>query len=719
MSAARSSKKLGTTTTSFDTEVKVLPVTNRESIEKLTGDDPWIRWSGVFGLYRMQKQSIIRDIEHLLDQPVPGGNGSREDLPAEGREIYSAVDLDPSQENILLRLKEEDRLIVQGPPGTGKSQSLTALVTDNLYHGRSCLVVSEKKTALDIIDRNLSDVGLAKYCVVIDDVYRDRKKIVDRVRYLLERRGEPSPAFRAYEYAELDEKHKSLKKTVNHHLSVLNLTCFGDDSAIGLIAKLHKLETENEFRAVSGMDSTLFKLNYEEYKSIESGLGQSHRLFPSAEAALCFDTIRDGHFEEVILTGKTLEENTRSILTLIEKMREIFDRQSAVYGSLFNRLTRINKYRIAALALFLPRYKSLQKDRASLISHYSNILSIWSQLDLFRYAFPDTGEAGSMQDLLQAVASIEATVKRMHALTDEFDRYAAWRAYIIRTGAPGSLILSALARQVPVELWETSFKVWYLKSFIGAYLQNHGIQEGLEQQLSSLADLDGSLMKEIPDKIIHTWDAIQKSFFQRQTISTVKQVYNYRRNKHYDRRNSLRKMIHCDPALFSTAFPVLLVNPVVCSSILPLVEDLYDCVLFDEASQLRIEDVFPALYRGKKTIISGDKHQMPPSSYFMPDQIPLLESSEDALEDTVIEISDDFLAESGSLLEYGMDSDYTAEYLDFHYRSQYPGLIAFSNAAFYGNRLVPMPAIAGDNPFQFHQVAGIYRKDRDKPHRGQ
>ena len=44
----------------------LLPCTNKETIESITKESPWLRWCGVFGLYKVQKQSIIKDIEDLL-----------------------------------------------------------------------------------------------------------------------------------------------------------------------------------------------------------------------------------------------------------------------------------------------------------------------------------------------------------------------------------------------------------------------------------------------------------------------------------------------------------------------------------------------------------------------------------------------------------------------------------------------------------------------------
>jgi hypothetical protein len=46
--------------------ITLLPSTNAETLDNLTKESAWIRWSGVFGLYKMQKQSIIKDLELLM-----------------------------------------------------------------------------------------------------------------------------------------------------------------------------------------------------------------------------------------------------------------------------------------------------------------------------------------------------------------------------------------------------------------------------------------------------------------------------------------------------------------------------------------------------------------------------------------------------------------------------------------------------------------------------
>jgi len=168
--------------------------------------------------------------------------------------------------------------------------------------------------------------------------------------------------------------------------------------------------------------------------------------------------------------------------------------------------------------------------------------------------------------------------------------------------------------------------------------------------------------------------------------------------------------------MFTDFFPVMMVSPTVCSSILPLTEGLFDIVIFDEASQLRLEDTFPALLRGKIRLVSGDSQQMPPSSYFQGGNAILTPADEDeesesfdTMKISAAKTNNSLeLADSESLLVYAENSNYKQSYLKIHYRSQHPSLINFSNHAFYGKRLLPMPCKQEYKCIQFVEVNGLY-----------
>lgn len=56
-------------------------------------------------------------------------------------------------------------------------------------------------------------------------------------------------------------------------------------------------------------------------------------------------------------------------------------------------------------------------------------------------------------------------------------------------------------------------------------------------------------------------------------------------------------------------------SPLSVSDTLPLDESYFDVVIFDEASQITLEEGLPPVYRAKQTIVVGDEMQMPPSNF--------------------------------------------------------------------------------------------------------
>jgi predicted DNA-binding WGR domain protein len=132
--------------------------------------------------------------------------------------------------------------------------------------------------------------------------------------------------------------------------------------------------------------------------------------------------------------------------------------------------------------------------------------------------------------------------------------------------------------------------------------------------------------------------------------------------------------------------PIWLMSPLSVSDTLPLEPDLFDVVIFDEASQIPTEDAIPALCRSSQVVIVGDEMQLPPTSFF---------SSAQSEEDMEVVAEEDgervaFLLDADSLLSQSA-RNLPATLLAWHYRSRFEALISFSNAAFYAGELVTIP----------------------------
>ena len=172
---------------------------------------------------------------------------------------------------------------------------------------------------------------------------------------------------------------------------------------------------------------------------------------------------------------------------------------------------------------------------------------------------------------------------------------------------------------------------------------------------------------------------------------------------------SIRELASGAPgAVVAAMRPVWLMSPTSVSDTLPLDPSLFDVVIYDEASQIPLEEAVPAMHRARQVIVVGDQMQLPPTQYFtvrggeaaaargaeavsgasLPDVSPSGAVDPDPEQDDELEVgivldADSLLATCAVRLPSTM--------LTWHYRSRYEALIGFSNAAFYDGRLATVP----------------------------
>ncbi len=131
--------------------------------------------------------------------------------------------------------------------------------------------------------------------------------------------------------------------------------------------------------------------------------------------------------------------------------------------------------------------------------------------------------------------------------------------------------------------------------------------------------------------------------------------------------------------------PIWLMSPLSVADTVPLDQDHFDVVIFDEASQITLEEAVPTIFRATQAIVVGDEMQLPPTDFF----------STKRDEDDVLMIEDE-----GEMVEYDLGSDSLLTHssrnlpstmLGWHYRSRSESLISFSNWSFYGGNLLTVP----------------------------
>jgi len=142
--------------------------------------------------------------------------------------------------------------------------------------------------------------------------------------------------------------------------------------------------------------------------------------------------------------------------------------------------------------------------------------------------------------------------------------------------------------------------------------------------------------------------------------------------------------------------PCWMASPESVSAIFPL-KEMFDVVIFDEASQCFAERGIPAMYRGRQVIVAGDDKQLRPSDLYRIRWQDEEEENPDSEIDSLLELTSRYLMQLP---------------LRSHYRSQSLELIDFSNQHFYKGQLTLLPSAdhynKKESSVQFMKVDGCW-----------
>ncbi|BAY80623.1 hypothetical protein NIES267_00800 [Calothrix parasitica NIES-267] len=214
-------------------------------------------------------------------------------------------------------------------------------------------------------------------------------------------------------------------------------------------------------------------------------------------------------------------------------------------------------------------------------------------------------------------------------------------------------------------------------------LKNFNV-EVQEQQIQEFSRLDSSQLDAAKERLkqrhLQRWEEQEKtSIIQAELPKLRKEVT--KKSRHLPIRKLLNNNQKGITNLVKALKPCWMMSPLSVSQYVNPNVVHFDVLIFDEASQLRTEDVVPSIIRSDQVIIIGDRKQLPPTSFFSTGD------SEEDLEDTDDESYESVLDECSNFM-FGRT-------LKWHYRSQDERLIAFSNKHFYDSQLVTFP-----NPVQ-------------------
>ncbi len=648
------------------------------------------------------------------------------------RDVHFITPLDYSQENAVKKANDADQLVIYGPPGTGKSQTIANIIADALVKGKRVLMVSQKRAALDVIFNRLS--AIQSKVLLLHDVNKDKKGFYEKVSDTLE-------TFDNFEnHADVSQKAKQIDNTIMQLENIAEILHKPRDFGITLQQMYSKSKAINtradkryeHFRAFRNED--WFKeFKYQELKEavsrvhveevIKNYIELVHMISNNSlltQLRSDFDLFKADDFcnrKDSII--KACQEGIYNLLEKGKGKRLIEIYKSKCFGvekeDLANLIDKINSDENKELLKPLNngRWWSLkywlqfkqnklkelenrtefesrrEKIEIEILDFNVKILNATKELQALNSVLEDNIASKLMMEFFNG-ANIVEKLNLIEQAIEKYDEYKRLNGIFSYLDILDKKILEYGYRHTKTvedfsELIADTLEFAILNCI--NEIEKLPVENQCLPQLARFKELTESinkLMKEknslTPGLIVSTWNKKIAQYSESKIFREFKRQANKKRMLW-----PIRRYVSEFPEMALNLFPCWLLSPETVSDILPLKQGLFDVVIFDEASQMFIENAIPTVFRGRKAIVAGDDKQLKPNSSFK-------SKYEDEIEEEEISIESSAALEEQSLLDLAK-VNFHSVHLNYHYRSRYDELINFSNYAFYRARLQVSPNI--------------------------
>ena len=136
----------------------------------------------------LSKNKIVKGlIDGVLPETLPELVAS-ETLDASFKPSDMAIPLsaDSSQMAAICSAAKGCSFVLHGPPGTGKSQTITNMIANALFNGKSVLFIAEKMAALSVVQNRLEKQGLGAFCLELHSNKANKSSVMKQLNSALE-----------------------------------------------------------------------------------------------------------------------------------------------------------------------------------------------------------------------------------------------------------------------------------------------------------------------------------------------------------------------------------------------------------------------------------------------------------------------------------------------------------------------------------------------------
>ncbi len=676
-------------------------------------------------LLRMNKEKKAPSIFGFRLSSLTGAEKPQEHKSYTAKNSYIIKMLDYAQSECVRQVDKMGNMVIYGPPGTGKSQTIVNIITDAMVKNKKVLVVSQKKAALDVVYSRLGT--LSESAIYINNEAKEKKEFYERCaaahKKQLQKAKKDMSEFEA-EYNELEEKIAEEKAALEEIYSLLN-----DKRPFGLsLTEMYSSsymlpKNSSEHNAYLAMQDfpDLLSMNYKElsealFKIKAKELADMYYAFSEAKGKnpLIDLTLPDIEMRTLDIVKEELSRAEKAHRGHFPISRYPYIRQVLAHYSHLD--DEKNLHAIVKLVCKLENPQSLFntkaeeemaaafKDTKSAIDKY-----IKNYECLKKVLTPD-GYFTVIDNLLHANRSY---TKLVHEAIDDYiekrDITNLFRSLDKNTITVLSFAYSATRTK---EQYSALIdKIMLLRIYHELTLAEETLQTELAKTLD-FRNITSRIykLKEAELSVAYKLCQGKSSEEYARLISGEENAKDYLYQIQKEQKYwPIRKMMEVYGNYIINLFPCWLLSPENVSSLLPLNKNMFDIVIFDEASQVFIESTIPTIYRGKNIVVAGDSKQLRPSATFMKRYLGTdIEAQEDYSLQAALEVE--------SLLDLAV-SRYGSANLTYHYRSRSKELIDFSNYAFYGGNLQVAPNISANKssrPIERYKIDGRWT-DRTNP----
>jgi hypothetical protein len=554
----------------------------------------------------------------LTENPIAIGRHVEREwdgLPMVDRMVFdSPIPLNEEQRKIMLAVRNTEGhiVVVEGPPGTGKSHTITAIAADCAFNQKSCLILSDKGEALQVVYDKLSEA-------------------MSRVRHVRDfpnpilRLGRQDANFRGLVGTQTISQVSAYAKASQKNMP--NLIAERDGAAKDLKSAIElTVQTMGNIHM-----STIARMHSQEAKlrtALPKAVAAIQALQPGDTVPALLTKLRQSHSDQdapfALLEDYLTELRSRTVPTELAA--------GAPAGSCAAVRLRANVD--LAIALVVKDLPGELVTKARLFSSMTVDQARLAQSSVLQY-----------RQLKMPVLGYLLRGRAVRQLEGAINALPVTEPVLLKTSADDLVQLAKITFALHEQLDKVGCASWVARSWpdLPAAVQRQQAANVLLAALD-LVDAVPGLPEAMQGCEPHLWRMVTECLSQwlevRGAFENAPQIDYVGTKSKIERLNTSLMNGHVDSRLVEfieehradakimaamiaqrqkfpedkfdvvkKSFPIILAGIREFGEYMPLAPELFDVIVIDEASQVSVAQALPALLRAKKIVVLGDSKQ--------------------------------------------------------------------------------------------------------------